>query len=72
MDFHSQELFFGLPTTIDGKMQLHEDVVRMLDLDTLEYSNALGVDGSSNFSAGTFGQLLTVHLKVEVGFGYFE
>jgi hypothetical protein len=61
-----QEMFFTLPVMRDGVLLDHEQVVKLLDADTVSQSNAVGVDGSSNFSAGSFGQLVMMQLKVEV------
>jgi hypothetical protein len=66
-DFNlQQELFFGLPTTIDGVLKPHEDVVRMLDIDTISYGDGIGANSSSSFTVGAFGQCVFLELKVEV------
>ena len=59
-------MFFTLPVRRDGVLLEHEQVVKLLDKDTVSQSNSVGVDGAGNFSAGGFAQLLEVQVKVEV------
>jgi hypothetical protein len=51
---------------LDGVLMVHDEVVKALDRDIVSYSTSLGTDGSSSFSAGSFGQLFCIHLKTEV------
>ena len=59
------DIFFISPIK-NGAVELtHEQVVNGLEQDTVSYNNSLGLGGSSNFSAGAFGQLMVVSMKVE-------
>jgi Zn-dependent M16 (insulinase) family peptidase len=63
------ELMFSLPIDgADGKRLAFEEVVKLLDRDTVSYGNSVGVDGGghASFSVGSFGQTVAVCLKAEI------
>lgn len=59
------ESFFNVPVLKDGVLLTHENVVKALNQDTMEFSNGLGYYSYGQFSGGAFGQLAHFALKVE-------
>lgn len=59
------DLMFHLPTSIDGLLLSHEQVISALDRDLVAYGNSVGVNGGSCFSVGSFSQVLAVSVRVE-------
>jgi hypothetical protein len=60
-----------LPTTINGKLLTFEEVVLLLDRETVSYKSSIGVDGKA-FDSGPYSQYIFISIKVEVISEFFN